>query len=178
MVFDRRAVLTGSFNFSASADSRNAENGADQRRACNRSLRERVFSVYGAKEGRPHGTDLQQRQKLCRLTKRRYGSFVVLSNSFFGSAPTGEGVNHAIIPLFVSRVVPVITMAIACAAALVLYNTSCQIDLRSGSHLSSRPVCTLSRREISNRPLAMPAVTGSGTAADVMFTGASIRQNI
>ncbi|MGD1435375.1 phospholipase D-like domain-containing protein [Escherichia coli] len=26
MVFDRRAVLTGSFNFSASADSRNAEN--------------------------------------------------------------------------------------------------------------------------------------------------------
>lgn len=76
-------------------------------------------------------------------------------------------------PLFVSRVVPVITNGHCLRQRRwSLYNTPCQIDLRSGSHLRSRPVCTLSRREISNRPPAMPrGYWFRHCSRDVMFTG-------
>lgn len=62
-----------------------------------------------------------------------------------------------LIPLLVSRVVPVITIGHCLGQRRwSLHNTSCRLDLRSGRNLRSRPFSTLSRREICDRPPAMP----------------------
>lgn len=76
-------------------------------------------------------------------------------------------------PLFVSRVVPVITLSHCLRQRRwSLHNTSCPIDLRSGCHLRSQPFGTLSRREISDRPPAMPrGYWFRQCSRDVMFTG-------
>ncbi len=76
-------------------------------------------------------------------------------------------------PLFVSRVVPVITLSHCLRQRRwSLHNTPCQIDQRSGCHLRSQPFGTLSRREISDRPPAMPrGYWFRQCSRDVMFTG-------
>lgn len=76
-------------------------------------------------------------------------------------------------PLFVSRVVPVITLSHCLRQRRwSLHNTPCQIDLRSGCHLRSQPFGTLSRREISDRPPAMPrGYWFRQCSRDVMLTG-------
>ena len=76
-------------------------------------------------------------------------------------------------PLFVSRAVPVIINDHCLRQRRwSLHNTSCQIDLRSGSHLRSRPFCTISRREISDRQPAMPrGYWFRHYGREVMFTG-------
>ena len=76
-------------------------------------------------------------------------------------------------PLFVSRVVPVIPLSHCLRQRRwSLHNTPCQIDLRSGCHLRSQPFGTLSRREISDRPPAMPrGYWFRQCSRDVMLTG-------